>query len=197
MCPLTTFILKETDMKQNALLKKREKKDGIDYRRTYAYRVRMVREKTIKYSSEPLNNQMIAAEVIRNTINSLGQNDREHFVVLMLNCKNEIVGTNIASVGSVTRTSIYPTEAFKPAILMSAPAIIFGHNHPSGNVKPSEEDQKLTRKFIAVSSLLRIELLDHVIVSTEDDSYYSFSQTGEMKKLATKARYAVYELFGS
>ncbi|QTA78710.1 DNA repair and recombination protein radC domain-containing protein [Desulfonema limicola] len=160
---------------------KTENDEKLNYRSVFAYRVSMVKEKKIKFDGGEVSNQRKAAEVIRNTINTLGQNDREHFVVLMLNVKNQIIGINIVSVGSASSTQIRPVETFKPAIMMSAAGIVMGHNHPSGNTDPSEEDRVITQRFTAAAELLQIQVHDHVIVSSDSSDFYSFSEHGDMR----------------
>ena len=75
-----------------------------------------------------MNSQQVQP-IIRKLIEEHGQSDREQFCVLMLNAKNEIIGLNIVSTGTVTSAQVCPREVLKPAILVSATAIIFAHNH--------------------------------------------------------------------
>jgi DNA repair protein RadC len=91
--------------------------------------------------------------------------DREHFKVLLLNTKNYLIKTYTVSIGSLNASVVHPRECFKEAIAAHAAAIIMVHNHPSGDVEPSNEDESLTRRLMAAGDLLGIKVLDHVIIA--------------------------------
>jgi len=174
-------------MKQQALFDKSENASPNSRRKiTYAYRISMVRDKTIRYDDE-VSNACLGADLVCKTISSCGQNDREHFIIVMLNARNKIIGTNIVSVGSVNSSPIYLREVFKPAITASACAIVIGHNHPSGSLEPSPEDCLITKRIITVANLLSITFHDHVIVDMETRAYYSFSERGILTDLKKDA----------
>ena len=100
---------------------------------------------------------------------------QEHFYVLMLNSKNYIIGEPVLITRGILDASIiHPREIFKSAIKNSTSKIILVHNHPSGDPKPSEEDVKVTKQIKEASKFVSIELVDHIIVGSED--YYSFKQ---------------------
>ena len=103
--------------------------------------------------------------------------DREHFVVLLLNQKNRVIGVHTVSVGSLTASVVHPRETFKAAILANAAAIICGHNHPSGDCQPSKEDRAITARLVEGGKLLGIAVLDHVIIGDEN-KYFSFADEG-------------------
>ena len=147
---------------------------------TYAYRVSLVRDRRVRFSSKQITDTRLGAEVIRETISACGQSDRENAVVIMLNAKNEISGTNIVSQGCLDRSIVTMREMFKPAIIANAAAVILGHNHPSGRCDPSEEDRQLTKLAKDAGKLLGIRVLDHIIVSQNGDGYYSFLNNGLM-----------------
>ena len=86
------------------------------------------------------------------------------------------LGVNLVSIGSLSATTVHPREVYKPAILASAAALIVAHNHPSGDPRPSLEDEKLTRNLAEAGQILDIELLDHIIVGS--DSFHSFREEG-------------------
>ncbi len=90
--------------------------------------------------------------------------DREHFVAVLLSSRNTVIGIETVSVGSLNASIVHPREVFKPAIVHSASAIALAHNHPSGDVSPSEEDLAITKRLKEAGRLLGIDLLDHVIV---------------------------------
>jgi DNA repair protein RadC len=95
-----------------------------------------------------------------------GDADREHFVVVLLDRKNQVIGMNTVSIGSLTASIVHPRETFKAAILSNAAAIICGHNHPSGDPQPSQEDRVLTARLVEAGKLLGISVLDHIILGT-------------------------------
>lgn len=101
--------------------------------------------------------------------------DRENFVVVLLNTKNEVVETSTVSVGTLDASLVHPREVFKPAVRASAASVILAHNHPSGMVEPSREDREVTRRLGEAADVLGIEVLDHVIVG---DGYYSMKEHG-------------------
>ncbi|NTW93812.1 MAG: DNA repair protein RadC [Chlorobiaceae bacterium] len=101
---------------------------------------------------------------------------KEHLFVLHLNTKNRIIRHEIVSVGTLNASLIHPREVFKSAIRESAHAIILVHNHPSGDVEPSNADRQVTGILKQAGAILQIELLDHVIVGKEN--WFSFREHG-------------------
>ena len=101
--------------------------------------------------------------------------DRENFVVVLLNTKNEVIETSTVSIGTLGASLVHPREVFKPAVRASAASVILAHNHPSGKVEPSQEDREVTRRLGEAADILGIEVLDHVIVG---DGYYSMKEHG-------------------
>jgi DNA repair protein RadC len=97
---------------------------------------------------------------------------REHFLALYLNARNSIIHQETVSIGSLNANIVHPREVFRPAITRSAAAIILVHNHPSGDVTPSQEDLNLTARLVEAGRLLGIEVLDHLIVA--EKRYLSF-----------------------
>ena len=101
--------------------------------------------------------------------------DRENFVVVLLNTKNEVIETSTVSIGTLGASLVHPREVFKPAVRASAASVILAHNHPSGKVEPSREDREVTRRLGEAADILGIEVLDHVIVG---DGYFSMKEHG-------------------
>lgn len=97
---------------------------------------------------------------------------KEQFVVILLNNKNKVIGTEVVSEGSLSSSIVHPREVFAPAILHHAAAIMVAHNHPSGDPKPSIEDEEVTRLLLRSGKVLGIPMIDHVIIG--DGNYYSF-----------------------
>lgn len=98
--------------------------------------------------------------------------NKERFIVVSLNGGHEIIDIHVVSVGTLNCSRIHPREIFLDAIKENAAALVLCHNHPSGNVKPSDADIKTTKNLLKASCILGIEILDHVII--DRDKYYSF-----------------------
>lgn len=97
---------------------------------------------------------------------------KEQFVVILLNNKNKVIGTEVVSEGSLSSSIVHPREVYAPALLHHAAAIMVAHNHPSGDPKPSIEDEEVTRQLLRSGKVLGIPMIDHVIIG--DGNYYSF-----------------------
>ena len=147
------------------------------------YRVALVRDRHLPFEQCRLSNSQQAQPIIRKLIETHGQSDREQFCVLLLNAKNEIVGLNIVSTGTVSAAQVCPREVLKPAILASSSAIILSHNHPSGDVQPSPEDLAITEKIVQACHLVGIQVHEHIIISMFDDQYYSMADNGIIKRI--------------
>jgi DNA repair protein RadC len=102
----------------------------------------------------------------------------EEFHVLLLNRSNHVIRKEFVSRGGVSGTVVDPKIIFKIALENLASSIILCHNHPSGNLRPSDQDISLTRKLKEAGMLLEIPILDHLIVS--DNGYFSFADEGMM-----------------
>jgi DNA repair protein RadC len=101
---------------------------------------------------------------------------KEQFWAILLDGKNRVLREERVSEGSLTASLVHPREVFAPAIRESAGALVFVHNHPSGDPTPSVEDVEITRRLCAVAELVGIRVLDHVVVG--DGSYVSFLERG-------------------
>lgn len=95
----------------------------------------------------------------------LRREQREHFLVLLLNARHEVVARETVSVGSLNASIVHPREVFRPAVVASAAATVLVHNHPSGDPEPSEEDLAITKRLVQAGELIGISVLDHVIVA--------------------------------
>ena len=101
---------------------------------------------------------------------------KEVFKCALLDTKNKIIRDEEVSVGSLSASIVHPRDTFKAAIRESAAAVIFIHNHPSGDIKPSQEDILLTRRLVQAGEVLGIQVLDHIIVG--DGTHFSFRENG-------------------
>ena len=100
----------------------------------------------------------------------------EEFMVILLNRANRALGWAVISRGGFSGTVADPKVIFQLALKSCASSIILGHNHPSGNLKPSESDMRLTKKLKSAGVSLDLPVLDHIILTS--DSYYSFADEG-------------------
>jgi DNA repair protein RadC len=117
-----------------------------------------------------------SGSLYRFLIFSMRDLDHEIFKVIFLNAQNEVLELETVSRGSLTGGSIYPRDIIISALRHNAVGLIFAHNHPSGNPKPSLKDKKMTAKFLIICRLMEMRLLDHIIIG--DNRYYSFSDQG-------------------
>jgi DNA repair protein RadC len=104
----------------------------------------------------------------------------ELFKVVLLDAKNTVLKELTVSEGSLTLSIVHPREVFAPAVRESAAAVIFLHNHPSGDPTPSLEDRQLTDRLVEAGRLLGIRVLDHVILG--ERGYVSFADEGWLKE---------------
>jgi DNA repair protein RadC len=106
-----------------------------------------------------------ASEEVFKLVKRYAKERRELFILLTLNGANAVISVSIISIGIVNRTIIHLREIFNRAISDNAAAIIVCHNHPSGNVMPSEEDVDITKRICKAGEIIGIPLLDHIIFS--------------------------------
>ena len=130
----------------------------------------MVRE--VKISGQKYNS---SEEVARSEFaENLLKSDREKFICMHLNVKNQIISFEIVSTGSLTSSIVHPREVYKGAILSNSASVIFIHNHPSGDPEPSIDDMEITKRLEKAGEILGINVLDHIIVAS--GGFYSFRQ---------------------
>ena len=101
---------------------------------------------------------------------------RESFAIILLNRANKCLGFSFISKGGLSGTVADPKMIFQVALKANASSIILAHNHPSGNLQPSQNDINLTKTIVKAGKLLELQAIDHLIVS--DDAYFSFADEG-------------------
>jgi DNA repair protein RadC len=104
--------------------------------------------------------------------------EQEYFLTMTLDSAHEPIALYIVTIGLVNRTLIHPREVYRPAVKDNAIAIMAAHNHPSGRIEPSAEDDDITAKLEAAGEILGIKMLDHLIVSKTD--FYSYRKEGKL-----------------
>ena len=118
-----------------------------------------------------------AEDVFNRFKDRLGQEKQEHFIVLYLDSKHQILKEETISIGTLDASLVHPREVFKRAIQESAYGIILVHNHPSGDPTPSDEDKEITEKLVECGEILGIKVLDHVIVGR--DKYWNYKENNK------------------
>lgn len=106
----------------------------------------------------------------------LGDLDREYFIVMCLDTKNQPTAINICHIGSLNASIVHPREVMKTAILSNSSAILVAHNHPSGMPEPSGEGLEVTKRLAEAEEIIGIELVDHLIIG--DGKYVSLKERG-------------------
>lgn len=122
---------------------------------------------------EVISSPQDAADLV---LSDLFLEDKEHFVIIMLNTKNRVIGKKTISIGHLNGSLVHPREMFKEVIRRSSAAVILVHNHPSGDPTPSKDDLDVTKRLVEAGQLLGIQVLDHIIVG--HNCYVSFHEQG-------------------
>ncbi|MGD8974540.1 MAG: DNA repair protein RadC, partial [Desulfobacterales bacterium] len=112
---------------------------------------------------------------------SIRDKAREYFKIIFLDSKNRVISSETHSRGSVTASSVYPREVIHSALKHNAAALIFAHNHPSGDPKPSPEDVAITRQLVFAGNVMGITVHEHIIIG--DTGYFSFADHGYITKM--------------
>jgi DNA repair protein RadC len=109
-------------------------------------------------------------------LTNIRDKSQEHFICITLNGANEIIENRIVTIGLLDRSLIHPRDVFADVITDRAAAVIFAHNHPSGDLNPSDEDLKTQDRLVRAATILGIRVLDHVVVGKK--GYFSFQEAG-------------------
>lgn len=143
-------------------------------------KIKLVRESNHRYNirDKHANSPEAAARII-NTVLDLEHEAQEVLAEILLDNKNKVTGIMEISRGSLNSSIVHPREVFRGAILHNAAGIILVHNHPSGEVVPSREDLKVTKRIKDAGDILDIQLLDHIIIGSEGN-YTSLARRGDV-----------------
>ena len=117
-----------------------------------------------------------SAKDILPLVADIANKQQEYFICISLNGANEVIEKRIVTIGLVNSSQIHPREVFADVIADRAAAVIFSHNHPSGDPKPSETDAKTHRQLTEAGKILGLRILDHIIVTKK--GYFSFQEAG-------------------
>jgi DNA repair protein RadC len=129
-------------------------------------------------TKEEVQNIRTSKDAYQHLLPYLSDLQHEEMWVILLNSKLKIISTQLISKGGVNETAFNSKVVFKMAVQHLASSIVLAHNHPSGNVQPSDEDTQLTKKIKLAGEILDIQLNDHLIISQND--YYSFGDEGNL-----------------
>lgn len=136
-------------------------------------RVQVVRESLLSYQDEAVKGPEDAAGLLSRYI---GPADREHFVMVGLDTKNQPTVLHTVAMGTLNACLVHPREVFKVALLHNCNAIIVGHNHPSGDPEPSLEDVAITQRLAEAGSILGVEVMDSLVIG--DGRHVSLRERG-------------------
>lgn len=123
--------------------------------------LRLVRESSILYSARKVSTPTEAVSIFSEF---LGDLDREAFMAIYLNTRNEPTCISMISQGTLNQSFVHPREVFKVGIVTNSASMIVAHNHPSGNATPSSQDIDVTRRLEEAGKLIGIEVLDSLII---------------------------------
>jgi len=104
---------------------------------------------------------------------------QEYFLCISLNGANEVIEKRVVTIGLLDKSPVHPREVFADVIADRAAAVIFAHNHPSGDLQPSDADLRMHDQLTEAGKILGLRVLDHVIVTRK--GYYSFQESGLIK----------------
>lgn len=141
--------------------------------------VRLVHEVSRRFLKDRLMSRPVchsSREVFDYLYHALRDQKKEQFKVIFLDPKNQVIEEKTLFEGTVDSSAVYPREVIKDALRYEASALIFAHNHPSGDPEPSLCDKEITRDLIFAARVIQIKVLDHIIIG--NDRYFSFADQG-------------------
>ncbi len=127
---------------------------------------------------DPINN---SKELVAYLTANMRDKHRECFKVVYLDAKNRVLNMETLFRGTLTASSVYPREVVRAALDNHAAALIFAHNHPSGDPQPSREDMAITRQLVFACRVMGMTVHEHVIIG--QDKYFSFADQGYLKRI--------------
>lgn len=176
-------ILKEVgDIRnfQNLNLEKLKKINGVGTAKACVILSAIELGRRINLSIDSLQNIKINSSelVYKYYRDILSDKKQEYFYCLFLNNQKRVIADKNLFIGTLNGSLVHPREIFKEACLNSASSIICIHNHPSGNVLPSNEDRILTKRLVYLGQIMGIPIIDHIIISK--NNYYSFFENHDI-----------------
>lgn len=179
---LASYLLKEIkDLKnlKNITLNELLKIKGIGKAKACQILSLVELSKRINSKRETIiNTKITSAEVVFEYYKNIVNSNQEGFYCVYLDPAKTVISEKLLFIGTVNQSMVHPRDIFKEAYKVNATAFICVHNHPNGDVTPSKEDLKLTKRLIEISFLMGIKLVDHVIIG--ENKYYSFLESGQI-----------------
>lgn len=161
------------EVEQLELLTVKEESERRSAKRVDIVSLRIVKESSLLYKDRSIRSPQDGYKLFNQF---LGELDREYFVVMCLDVKNQPTAINVCHIGSLNASIVHPREVLKIAILSNSASIIVMHNHPSGRPEPSQEDIDVTKRIAEAASIMGIELLDHLVIGS--NSFVSLKDKG-------------------
>ncbi len=166
--------------------------EGIGPKNGFALRfVQAVARRYLKQRLQGKSYLHSSDQVMDYLLHSMRGLKKEIFTAIFLDASHAIIDSEIISEGTVNVNTVYPRELVGRALELHAAALIVAHNHPSGSLRPSEQDLTLTRNLSLTCSLMQIQLLDHIIIG---EGAFSFADHGMMKDIQKNNRKMVHEV---
>jgi len=131
--------------------------------------------------TDPLTNSTALFEYL---YHAMSGSDRESFRVLFLDAKNRVLSTDTPFYGTLTASPVYPREVVRAALDQGAAAVIFAHNHPSGDPAPSTDDFAITRRLVFACMTMGVTVHEHLVIG--DRRYYSFADHGHIRQMCAE-----------
>ncbi len=141
--------------------------------------VRLIQEVSRRFLREKMMSRPVchsSREVFDYLYHSLRDAEKEKFKAIFLDAKNRIIDEETFFEGTVDTSAVYPREILKNALKHNAAAVIFVHNHPSGDPDPSESDKEITKELVLAAGTMQLKVLDHIIIG--NNRYFSFADRG-------------------
>lgn len=168
-----TYGLKMGQLAWSVVKEEEQQPKHVPAKRVDIVSLRLVKESSLLYKDRSIRSPEDAYNLFKQF---LGELDREYFVVMCLDVKNQPTAINVCHIGSLNSSIVHPREVMKAAILSNSASILVLHNHPSGRPEPSQEDIDVTKRLAEAGSIIGVELLDHLVVG--EDSFVSLKERG-------------------
>ena len=155
---------------------------------TNLFGLRLIKEVAGRYLEERMIHQpriLNSRELMDYLTLTIGHRRRECFVAVYLNAKNRVVASDVLFEGSLTSSAVYPREVVSSALSHKAAAVIFAHNHPSGEPDPSGEDIRVTKKLVGALQVMGITVHEHLVIGAS--GHYSFAEHGYIDRFVREA----------
>ena len=159
---------------------------------TNLFGLRLIKEVAGRYLEERMVSQpriLNSRELMDFLTVKIGHRRRECFFAVYLNAKNRVVASEVLFEGSLTSSAVYPREVVSAALAHKAAAVIFAHNHPSGESDPSGEDIRVTKKLVSALRVMGITVHEHLVIGAA--GHYSFAEHGYIDRFVREAEAVV------